>query len=661
MFAVLRSPFSSVGLLRAGIAGLVVAGCFPLACVKPAAAADRPSLQCLPDDTLFTARLPNVASFVAALQTRTKLGQVFTSEKRLDDLKELLRSESQDDWDALSKGLERLGLAPEDLWQAARGEIGYAGFLRRTAEPEPVYLGLGWIHCDDALAQKWLAALERTLGDQPEAEPTLRREDVDLAGNTVMHLTISTWQPKPGVAAPAGPVLPTVKKGPATTEKSNDDDAPAPEKKPEPQIETNQSHLFVERRADRIVFGHVSLALLGPDNAAVKPSQVERVEALKTAFAKFVEAHRSGVDGDAIRNWQETPGLAEALPDGEPLVDLLVNVRGLTALADTPTNAENWKFIQAAGADKVGPLAYRIALEEGVLRSGLFLGVPAPRTGLLTLLDQTPLKSEPADWVSNAPVGYQHISFDLGKAYQTIARLVRSDLPRGQGMLTTLETQCKAFLQTDPATLLTGLGKTHTMLTYLPKLVNDPDPRRANREDATTQNAMAIIWSGPDEQLYKRLMNLLSTATAQPVVAEQGFSGMRYEQDKLSAGWFIGNGYMVLAMGQGITEKVLANLRSTPRSSETMRATAFAKRAAELLPPTGVLTYDLTDGAGLVRFTDSVMQRAFADISDDDAAKLKKLWPTADEWQGTIGVSVSATSLDAKGLTYRSALDLPSP
>jgi hypothetical protein len=79
------------------------------------------------------------------------------------------------------------------------------------------------------------------------------------------------------------------------------------------------------------------------------------------------------------------------------------------------------------------------------------------------------------------------------------------------------------------------------------------------------------------------------------------------------------------------------------------------------LPPTASITYDLTDGAGLVNFANGVMQRAFDDPADPDAAKLKKLWPTAAELQGTIGVSVSAVTVENEGLVYRSILELPSP
>jgi hypothetical protein len=118
---------------------------------------------------------------------------------------------------------------------------------------------------------------------------------------------------------------------------------------------------------------------------------------------------------------------------------------------------------------------------------------------------------------------------------------------------------------------------------------------------------------------------------------------------------------MVVAVGKGVTEQVLANLRSTPRTDESLRHSPHAVRAAELLPPTPSITYDLTDGAGLMMFANGVMQRAFNDPTDADAAKLRKIWPQEAELQGAIGVSVSAVTLEDDGLVYRSVLELPSP
>ena len=118
---------------------------------------------------------------------------------------------------------------------------------------------------------------------------------------------------KPGAAKPA------------------DAEKPDAEKKPEPKVESHQVHLFVHQRRNRVLIGHVGVELLDVRDEPIKPSQTGRVERLRETFARFIEAHENG-GSDDLRSWQETPGLAEAMPEGEPLVDAMVNLRGLIAL-----------------------------------------------------------------------------------------------------------------------------------------------------------------------------------------------------------------------------------------------------------------------------------------------------------------------------------------
>lgn len=626
-------------------------------------AADRPAMYNLPDETLFVVRVPNLALFWEALKTRTKLGVMMTAEQRVADFEKLVRDEAGEELDQLTKGLERLGLTTDDLWNAVGDEMGYAGLLLPVDGSGPSeYAGIAWSSSDDDLIDKWFVALERKLQDQPESKRAVRRQDIDLAGTKVVHLTIPVLGPKPaetkvGADAPEAPKPAAAIK---PDESADDKEKQDPDKDLQ---EIAQAHLMLVRGRDRLTLSH-AFVVVHPQ-ADEKPQQraavaARTVEQLRETTARFLAAAKGSDDG-IVRRWEQTPGLADALPEGEALVEAYLNLPRLVSMLKAPGEEDFWKFVQAAGLEKLGPVAYRTALDGGVLRSGLFLSAPSPRPGLLALLDQPQIKPEPVDWVAKTAIGYQQVSFDLGKAYQTVSQVMRESYPRGEGVMKALENQSLAFLQTEPMTLLSALGKTHTILTYLPTLNEDEDARRANRNDAAAQSAMAFVWLPSDEGVWRRLMQLLAAATAQPVLTEQGFNGLRYQQEELHGSWFIGNNYMVLALGKGVTEKVLANLRSTPRTDESLRGTNFARRAAELMPSTGAVSFDLTDGAGLARFANTVMDRAFADVTDSSAAKLKKLWPTPQEWEGVIGVSASAITVDANGATYRSLLDLPSP
>ena len=46
---------------------------------------------------------------------------------------------------------------------------------------------------------------------------------------------------------------------------------------------------------------------------------------------------------------------------------------------------------------------------------------------------------------------------------------------------------------------------------------------------------------------------------------------------------------------------------------------------------------------------------------DPASKKLKPIWPEEKELEGSIGVSVSAATINDAGFTYRGASDLPPP
>ena len=66
------------------------------------------------------------------------------------------------------------------------------------------------------------------------------------------------------------------------------------------------------------------------------------------------------------------------------------DLRPLLKLADLDSSGEAAKVIDGLGIDSLGALAMRSVLDGTIMRSGFFLAAPAPREGLLALLDQPP-------------------------------------------------------------------------------------------------------------------------------------------------------------------------------------------------------------------------------------------------------------------------------
>lgn len=626
----LRNAVRSLGL-AAVLPLVLLAGSFAASLVG---AAERPTTQSLPDETLAVVRLPNLKAAYDAFKTRTKLGAVIFEQKRLDVLKEYIAEESKKDLDELSAQLVKIGLSFDDILGTFAGEVGYAG-TAANVEDKPRYVGLLWAECGEKTAEKWIAALEKALETDDSAEKTTR-EDIELAGVKVHRLR-----------------LPLVEKVPAA---EKDDDKKDAEAK---RVVTGYMQLLICRREGKILAAHTlkSAAALSDDDkqSAEKAEAADREHATAT-FARFLEAHAGSGEGFVERKMQ-TPGLAAALPDGEGIVEALVDIPAIVKLADTAENAESMKTVKALALDTLGPLAYRMTLDGTAMRSGLFLSAPSPRNGIVKLIEQTPLPAKADDWVANDVVGYRHFSLDLGAAYKLITDLVRRHVPKGEESVAGLEEQSKQFLQVDPVTLLSSLGSKHTVIDFLPEKKEAGAPA----EDETTQTAMAVVWKLGDEALWKRLMQMAALLSAKDVADERGFNGLRHDKDGFHGGWFIGDGKMILGMGKGVTEKTLTMLRTPPKADASLAGSPIAARAAQLIPPQDSITYDLTNGPSMMKYAYQTAVDQVEASTDPKLKKLKAIFPSEKELDGAIGVSVSVTTISDAGLTHRSVSDLPPP
>ena len=64
-----------------------------LTCGSLASDATRPSSQCLPDETVLLARIPNGRAFFDALRQRTQLGAILLSDERFDRVMKVIREQ----------------------------------------------------------------------------------------------------------------------------------------------------------------------------------------------------------------------------------------------------------------------------------------------------------------------------------------------------------------------------------------------------------------------------------------------------------------------------------------------------------------------------------------------------------------------------------------
>jgi hypothetical protein len=679
--------------------GLMLALFFCASLARLATAAElAPSWTALPEETVLMLRMPAGEAFLDALRKQTKLGAVVFSPDRMRRLAEVIRTRSPEGLDELRETLGRLDLKPEDWKGLFRGDLGVAVTLEPRGKQTPLVVLLGWLEPGEELAPRLVSALQAVLADHTDEAFAPKRQDMELAGHNVMHIEISV----PGVVMP-----PLPETDDAENESDNKLQQQIEERLKEAKvIESDRVHFFIAQLGGRLVWGGTVPQSsdevekkTDAERAAIDWDALTGLEAATAKFGRFLAAHEGSGEGGA-RRLLETPGLEASLPSGAPLIEVLADPRQLLKLAEAAGESTTKRALEALGATSVGPLALRASLDGATFRSGIFLSASAPRAGLLALLDQPALPPEPPVWAPTAAIGYQQLSFDIGKAYRRLKDLaIEQSGGSARQNFDQVESLAKTFLQVDLNDLLTSLGEQYSMVTFTPRAGESAETDAGDESDGKTKAPAAvqrigIVCKVSDEQIWQQLLQVASrfiqggAAGGLKAVEEQGFSGYRAEQGGNEVGIFVGHGYLVVGVGPEVSESVLSVLRSPPEGEAALRGSGLVDRGRALISPRPCLAYRISDAGANVKITRQKLQsllelplsaslggtpasavgagfELFSSSTPDDrkdlVEKIKSLLPSDDELEGVLGVSIGQTVVTDDGLVIESALELPSP
>lgn len=649
----------------------------------------RPSWECLPDDTALMVRLPAPARFLDELRSRTRLGAVVIGEERAAAAGGLLLDALRPDvsggaLEALDESLARHGLRRDDLVAAAAGECGGGVVVRqRGGDLGPLVLALAWMEPGADVAERVVAAFKQLLGEA-EGPAAARRVDLEMAGQEVIWATTPLLQPDLRDLEIAG-----------------DADAQGAESlrrriaeriRTAPLIQTGQVHAFVTRIGGRVLAGQtvpvaptagmdarladgkVDLqARFARPPAAAGDGEFDRLSGTDEAreiVARFIDAHFAAGDAPLAAVLQ-APGMRETLPAGTPLGEVVVDPRVLlTAFGGDP---KGWTGLpEASGIAAIGPLAWRQTLDEGRLRQGLFISLPAPRRGFLRILDQDCDAAAIPSFVIGDVVELTQISLDAGAAYRTVREIAAA----GGGeetanMFTALEMQALGWLGVELPALLSGLGTRHWIVSYPPEVATAlAEARRARSADGPLQGMpaaerRALVWQVADEAPFAAILQKLAAVAKQELVEEQGFRGVRLPG---GAAAFVGQGHVVLAIGAGALEKTLAGIRTPPSGSGSFRERDVFRRADEMLGLGPTRMFSVSD-AGRTGGALGTLREIAAGLQPEDVppgqrpllARLQALLPSAADMEGMVGAGGTAVEMTDEGVAIRSAWELPAP
>ncbi len=594
----------------------------------------RSSFECLPANTVMAVRVPSMDETGELFRTNTNFGRVMFSQDRWDALIEFIQHEEPDDWAEFEEALGKVGLEFEDFHSLLAGEVGY-GLTGELGEDKQSALicGFLWTTPGAEKAEKFVAAMMQALEDNADDSDMPTRTDLEIAGHDVIHLAT--------------------------------DDEPI--------------DIFLVTMGDRLVMMHTVNLTDDEDDARDVWAGTDRSAA---TLARFIVAHEDGPEGESFASRiLATPGMAAAMPEGHTVLEFYADVRpvmqmlnnGLAQDEDSYDYEEQLQMLQvfkALGLDNMGTIGLKITLDGQITRSGFFIEAPAPRQGLMKLMDQPVVQPGVPAWVPADVVDYGHMSFDAGEAWQ-LARQMIIDIggEQAQNFLDQMvEMNVMAFAQSDLTTILTAMGNRVHVLTYPPTA----DPTGIGEIRPDQQNRMAVIWKLSDETVWQQVMlgatgaAMMSNGMVVPA-EEQGFTGLRIgPMVEMDGALMLGKGYLVLGFGENVTTPVLSALTNPPADEGALVNSEAYQQFNTLFDAKPGVTYQYTDTRRYMGMLYDVFKMGFdqgvAGVPDSEREsidRLRELMPTRKELMDSFGPAGGHSYVNEHGMVAESIMYMP--
>jgi hypothetical protein len=644
-------------------------------CASPwAAAADlRPSWECLPEATAVMVRLPQPQEFVAALRTRTKFGATVLGGDRLERVWKLMVDKfgpdgGGDTFDGWKKDLEKYGLRPADLTAALAHDVGFGMVVvPRDAGRPPLQVMLVWLEPGDDAAGRMFAAVKQMLEERAgEGESAPKRVDLEMAGHEVV------WVQERVMGLDVGGIA-----GDAEDDKEVGEQVAELQERiaKAARVQVGVSHSFVTRIGGRLLIGQTipTSPVLAVRAAGDGPRDWEAesgVEEAKGIFQRFLAAHAAAAAAPLAEVFA-MPGVREALPEGLAAIDIMIDPRVfMTAFGGNGAEAEEGRRrLASVGLDAIGPVVWRQSLDGGRYHNGMFVSMPAPRRGLMRILDQDCDPSQPPSFVTSEATDLTQFSIDLGKAYQTVREvMVAAGGEEAGNMFTVAEMQAQGWLGLELPKVLSALGSRHWLIAYPSKIAAAVAAGRAAGNAGQQLNAAnrgAIVWQVADEAPFLKILQQLAPIAGGTLAEEQGFRGIRVPNGPAV---FLGMNHLVVGIGEESLEKTIAGIRNPPAGEASLRESDLMRRAATLLPLDPVRMFSVGDatktGGMLGNFREIAAAMEPDDVPEEYRelfAGLKGLMPTAADMEGMFGASAATMRMTDAGIALRSVWEMPPP
>lgn len=638
----------------------------------------RPSWDCLPEATVAAVRMPQAADVLRAVRDRTKFGSTLLSAARLEKIQAAFAAAAEDSGvdEGLGDWLAKHGLSQDDLKAMAAGDMGLGLVMPPPDDGAPTArMLLGWLEPGVEQAGRLLAAVKQLQEESRDEPHPTKRVDLELAGREVLWLVSPLMRPDlAGLDLEADD-------GDKAAELQRQIAARVKEGKLVQYAESNLFLCLIDGRmlvgmslpdaggAGQVQLvakdGNVGVTITGqPGGAGSGTNERDweaQAESAKGIFERYLAAH--GESGDSpLATALQTPGMQEVLPAGLPLMEMVLRPRTLLAALG---KAEMWVPGQV-GLDQLGPLAWRQSLDDGTMRSGIFIALPTPRSGLMEILDQPCDDAEIPSFATAETIDLTQISLDLGAVYTTVKQVATAGgNEQVQNMFNAAEAQTLGLIGAELPKLLSSLGSRHWIVSYPPRIAEALAAAKQARDAAPTSSRFALVWQVEDEAPFAKILQRLAPLAGGELQEEQGFRGLRLPS---GAAISLGHRHLLLTVGDDTLEKTMAAVRNPPAAAASLRESDSVRRIRDLLPLPACRAFGISEssktGGVLGAMRELVAGLAPEDVPDESRkllAAVQPLLPSAAEMEGVFGVGGWTLEANDRGVAVRSVWEMPAP
>jgi len=667
-----------------------------LAFASPMALADAaPTWQCLGDNTIFALRIPAGKAFLEMVRERTRAGSLFYSEERNQKVFDLIKKHAGEKWDEFVNDLQESGMTPEDMGHFFDGEAGVGISSIPREQYGPLVLISVWSEPGEDIATRFVKAVGEGINKEQDKEHPTVREDIELGGVKVIHLTVPTVESHSDIdmdaeweADDAGGNTMSYRPRPQMQDAkiaAGDENAAV-----EPVVQvTDYTHVFIARMGGRVLI--TASGVVSKDQAADeeegKPidwDKVSGVEEAKGAVAELLESHHKGGEANSFASRMgQVPGIQAAMPEGVTGLEMYMDFKSLfkviRSAADTEGDGEMFdKVMASSGLGALGAMGSKLTLDGQISRGGMFVQLPSPRNGIMKIFDEQGLDAKPSAWVPSDVMQYIHVGLDLSKLYTQIKQVAMEVAGEEAGPgFQMAEGYVTMSTQTDINTLLGSFGVQHTLISEPPTIVNMPMGMAAEgeqpKEVEIPVQRMAMVWQVKDAALWERMMQMIggfagAANGAMQYAEEQGFKGWRFNQPPMQGGIFLGHGYLVLSTGEGMSERTLSAIANPPQGNASlqghdryMRVSQFMKLRPGILLQIVDLQRQMEESLRMARRNHAAGAMPMGPGMEmlEFFQEMIRIYPNADEIHGAFGPSAGQAWVDANGITMESAGELP--